>query len=324
MTESVMALAPWITVTETCARALFWAIALVGTTEEAVAIAANAMPMNDLWINAARGPIVSFRQVLSRLSAFGGGVLRVSAALWQRRDRWSRPATWRYPGAAASCGSGRESASFSARYPERTRGSTGPEVAFVTQVRMELARSVRTNPLGRGIRMRRLFKLPVAACAAAVLIVGLAAQPAAAQFTANASAAVSATIVGVAPLTATTVNDLNFGSVTAGTPTTVAEIDGARFLMTGEPSFPVNVSFALPGTLLGPGAATIPITFSTTDGLLWAPFPTTFTTFNPNAVFSTSMDGTGALEIGIRGTVSPPALTVSGIYTGTITITVAY
>ncbi len=172
--------------------------------------------------------------------------------------------------------------------------------------------------------MRRLFKLPVAACAGAVLAFGVAAQPAAAQFSANASANVSATIVGVAPLTATTVNDLLFGSVTAGTPTTVAEVDGARFTMTGEPSFPVNVSFALPGTLLGPAAATIPITFSTTDGLLWAPFPTTFTTFNPNAVFNTNMDGTGALEIGIRGTVSPPALTVSGVYTGTITITVAY
>ena len=171
--------------------------------------------------------------------------------------------------------------------------------------------------------MRRSLKLPVALFAAVTLVAGLA-TTASAQTTANASANVSATVVGIAPLTATTVNDLDFGSVNSGFAGTVADVDGARFQITGEPSFPVNVTFALPSTLVGPGASTIPITFGVNDGILWAPFPTTNTTFNPNAVFNTNIDGTGALEIGIIGTVNPPVATVSGVYTGTITVTVAY
>jgi spore coat protein U-like protein len=135
---------------------------------------------------------------------------------------------------------------------------------------------------------------------------------------------VSATVVGIAPLTAATVNDLDFGTVNAGAVGTVAPTDAARFLITGEPGFPVNVSFALPASLGGPAGATIPITFGNADGLLWAPFPTTFTTFNPNGAFAANMDGFGNLEVGITGTVSPPGGTVSGVYTGTITVTVAY
>jgi spore coat protein U-like protein len=163
--------------------------------------------------------------------------------------------------------------------------------------------------------------LPVAA----LLVAGaFGAGQASAQTSASATANVSATVVGIAPLTATTVNDLDFGTVNAGSSGTVAPTDAARFLITGEPSFPVNVSFALPGNLAGPGGATIPITFGNADGLLWAPFPTTFTTFNPNGAFATNVDGFGNLEVGITGTVSPPGGTVSGVYTGTITVTVAY
>lgn len=146
----------------------------------------------------------------------------------------------------------------------------------------------------------------------------------AAQTSASATATATATIVGIAPLTAATLNDLDFGSVAAGGIGTVADVDGARFLITGEPSFPVNVTFTLPSTLTGPAAATIPITFGPTDGLIWAPFPTTSTSFDPTAVFATNMDGSGLLEIGLKGTVSPPGGTVSGVYTGSITVTVAY
>jgi hypothetical protein len=169
-----------------------------------------------------------------------------------------------------------------------------------------------------------LMKRTVLPVAALLAIGALGANPASAQSTASATANVSATVVGIAPLTAATVNDLDFGTVNAGAVGTVAPTDAARFLITGEPGFPVNVTFALPGTLGGPAGATIPIVFGNADGLLWAPFPTTFTTFNPNAAFATAVDGLGSLEIGVRGTVTPPAATVSGVYTGLITVTVAY
>ncbi len=172
--------------------------------------------------------------------------------------------------------------------------------------------------------MKRWTKLPLAATGIALFLVLAGTGTAWGQSSASASATASATIVGIAPLSAATLNDLDFGAVAAGATGIVADADAARFLMTGEPSFPVNVTFALPATLVGPAAATIPITFGPTDGLLWSAFPTTSTTFDPTAVFATAMDGAGLLEIGIKGTVTPAAGTVSGIYTGTITITVAY
>jgi hypothetical protein len=168
--------------------------------------------------------------------------------------------------------------------------------------------------------MKRLV-LPVAA----LLVIGaLEVGQASAQTSASATANVSATVIGIAPLTATTVNDMDFGTVGPGVTATVAAVNGARFLITGEPSYAVTVSFVLPTDLVGPAGGTIPVTFGNADGLLWAPFPTTFTSFNPNAAFATSMDAVGNLEVGVRGTVTVPAVTVSGVYTGTITVTVAY
>ncbi len=130
---------------------------------------------------------------------------------------------------------------------------------------------------------------------------------------------------GLAPLTATGVNNLDFGIVPAGTPTAPSNLanQAGRFDITGEPSAALTVDFTLPTTLVGAGGS-IPISFSTTDGLLWAPFPTTNTTFDPNVPFVTAIDGAGNLTVGISGTVSPPATTTTGNYTATITLTVSY
>lgn len=151
------------------------------------------------------------------------------------------------------------------------------------------------------------------------------AAPAAAQTSATASIIATAFVSGVAPLTASGVNNLNFGTVAAGatkTPSSLAS-DAGRFNITGEPSAPVTVSFVLPTVLTGT-ASTIPISFSATDGLNWTSFPATFVAFNPNAAFLTALDGLGNLVIGISGTVAPPVGTTTGTYTGTVTLTVTY
>jgi hypothetical protein len=83
------------------------------------------------------------------------------------------------------------------------------------------------------------------------------------------------------------------------------------------------MTYTLPTDLSGAGG-TIPITFGPTDGLLWGPYPTTFTTFDPNIPVNTAIDAAGNLTVGIVGTVSPPAGTTTGTYTGTITLTVSY
>ena len=111
----------------------------------------------------------------------------------------------------------------------------------------------------------------------------------------------------------------------AGASATPAAVDGGRFDITGESSFPVTVTYSLPSVLtITVGTATIPISFGIADGLLWAPFPTTFTSFDPNVPFGTSIDGTGNLTVGIIGTVSPPVATVTGSHMGTLTMTVEY
>ena len=165
----------------------------------------------------------------------------------------------------------------------------------------------------------------------AVVAVGLVAAavfsaPVAAQTSAMASISAVASVSGIAPLTAAGVNDLNFGVVTAGTPKAPTSLaaDAGRFNISGQPTTPVSVSFTLPTVLIGAGSATVPITFGTTDGLLWAAYPAAPTTFNPNAPFFTSTNALGNLTVGIAGTVSPPLGSTTGSYSGTVTMTVAY
>jgi spore coat protein U-like protein len=164
-----------------------------------------------------------------------------------------------------------------------------------------------------------------AAALVAMIGAGGVALPALAQTSATASISADAFVAGIAPLTATGVNNLNFGTVTAGTTGVPASLpaDAGRFNITGEPSAPVTVTFSLPTVLSGPGG-TIPIFFSSTDGLLWVSFPVTFVSFNPNGPFATTLDGSGNLTIGIAGTVSPPTGTTTGAYTGTVSLTVSY
>jgi len=166
-----------------------------------------------------------------------------------------------------------------------------------------------------------------AASAVLALLLGTSglAGKAAAQITANASINATANVSGVAPLTATGYQDLTFGAVTAGTPKSAST---GRFSISGQLSTPVTVSFTLPTVLTASSSsATIPILFGATDGLncgttsASCPSPTTF---DPNAPFFTTLGSTGALYIGIGGTVTPPTLTTTDVYSGVITLTVSY
>jgi len=171
-----------------------------------------------------------------------------------------------------------------------------------------------------------LTKRFAAVAFAGLLCASILAAPAAAQTTATATINAKAQVSGIAPLTAAGVNDLDFGTVTAGTPfrQTDATKQG-RFQVSGQPSQPVTVSFTLPTVLTGSGSATIPITFGSSDGIIFSPsFPTVSTTFSPSAPFVTALSGSGSLIVGITGTVSPPTLTTTGLYQGTVTLTVSY
>lgn len=174
--------------------------------------------------------------------------------------------------------------------------------------------------------MSRSHRFTVAAAFCGLLGMSGLAKSAVAQTTASASILATAFVNGVAPLTAAGVHDLIFGTVAAGATKVPANLatDAGRFNISGQPSTPVFITFVLPSVLTGAGATTIPISFGGSDGLEWTAYPTTFVTFNPNAVYFTSLDAGGNLVIGISGTVSPPVGTTTGNYSGTITMTVSY
>ena len=165
-----------------------------------------------------------------------------------------------------------------------------------------------------------------ASVVALLLCVTLLTTPVAAQTTASIDA--TATVVGgFAPITATGVQDLDFGDVDAGLgPFDAAEAGFGRFNLTGEPTAGVIIEYTtLPSELTNGVGDAIPIWFESDDGILWGlGFPGAFSTFNPLVSQALSFDGTGNLTVGITGTVDPPASAVNGDYAGTIVLTVAY
>jgi spore coat protein U-like protein len=153
----------------------------------------------------------------------------------------------------------------------------------------------------------------------------LLAPSAAAQTSASTAITVTAGVLSLAPLTAAGVADLDFGTVVAGTVGSPVDLasDAGRFDLTGEPGATITLSFTLPTGLSGPGGS-IPVLFGASDGLLWSPYPTAFSTFDPTGAFASTIDVAGNLSIGISGTVAPPLGTLPGAYSATVTLTVAY
>lgn len=157
------------------------------------------------------------------------------------------------------------------------------------------------------------------------------ASPATAQTSANASILATATVAGgFAALTATGTQNLQFGTIDAGTCTVgCGPVTNGRFEITGEPGASVTVTFTtLPTVLDGQGAATgstIDIGFGATDGKILTTGTTTVAeTFDPAASKLTALDGTGDLWIGIAGTVTTQLTSTNGPYQGTIQLTVSY
>jgi len=170
------------------------------------------------------------------------------------------------------------------------------------------------------------FTKRVASGVVLLLCVTVLTTPATAQATASIEA--TATVAGgFDPLTATGVQNLDFGTVTAGLgPVDAVEAGFGRFNLTGEPSAAVLVEYTTLPTQLDDGFGNnIPISFDATDGILWGGgFPGAFTTFNPLITQTLAFGGVGNLTVGIAGTVDPPLVAVDGDYTGTIVLTVAY
>lgn len=143
-------------------------------------------------------------------------------------------------------------------------------------------------------------------------------------------------VLGVALITAPAVaraqtvvgtQNLSFGTVIPGVPTTVLRTDAVRagqFRITGTGLYAtVRITFALPNVMNGPLGATMPISFGSTDGGFTTPFLATNKAFDPrvphdDAVFL------GSATVFIGGRVNPSPTQRGGSYAANIVMTVIF
>ena len=142
----------------------------------------------------------------------------------------------------------------------------------------------------------------------------------------NADITASAEVISVVNVTPG--NNLNFGTVTPGTPSSVAVTDGnaGTFDISGNGGNLQLEFTALPTDLTGPGG-NLPISFADGDAS-WSDNGTPSNPFNPNDSPGTSLDisadSDGTITVFIGGTVSPPLGLQAGTYNETITLTATY
>lgn len=122
-------------------------------------------------------------------------------------------------------------------------------------------------------------------------------------------------------------NSLDFGNVFPGVNKTIGVTDagaGKYSVTVGQANANVNLSFTLPGNLIGPAAATLPV--GTWTGH-WAATDVTSggTSFTPSAATTAAaLSAGGLLYVYIGAQVSPGASQAAGLYTAVATMTVAY
>ena len=149
-----------------------------------------------------------------------------------------------------------------------------------------------------------------------------------AQETAN----IDATANVVSAFSVFGIDNLEFGTVTAGTSTSIEPADNqaGRFVIdTGDEN--VTFTFTLPTELVGisgvalDAGATMPISFGANDGVYNTENdPSTGDIFNPVDGVTSPVSGgpEQQLNVFLGGTVDPPANQESGNYSGEITISV--
>lgn len=145
----------------------------------------------------------------------------------------------------------------------------------------------------------------------------------------QSSADIDATATVLETLTATAVNNLNFGNLTQGDASTVlpTESTAGSFFVNGEAGSEIEATFTLPTELDRDGGPEVmSVSFSGTSGVYNIEDDADAgTDFDPNAGTTTSLNGTnGELYIYIGGTADPDPAQQSGNYEGVITLSVEY
>jgi hypothetical protein len=134
-------------------------------------------------------------------------------------------------------------------------------------------------------------------------------------------------VVPVHPLVALAINDLSFGTVLPGIPSSVSVGDAhhaGRFEIDGPASASIRVEFVLPPALVAGGGELLPVTFGAGDALVVfsaAHSPHAFA-FDPHSPVIVALGSDGRLFVVLGGTVFPARTEAGGAYSATITMTV--
>lgn len=122
--------------------------------------------------------------------------------------------------------------------------------------------------------------------------------------------------------------DLSFGEIWAGAPTSVSRLDvsqAGQFVIMGTRGAEVLVQLALPPAMINPRGAQLPLEFGPNDGgQFWLPVAAWAQSFDPRAPLRARLGLFGRLYLYLGGTAQPAASQQAGRYTGTITLTVSY
>lgn len=122
--------------------------------------------------------------------------------------------------------------------------------------------------------------------------------------------------------------DLNFGQIWAGAPTSVTRFDisqAGQFVIRGTRGTEVLVQLTLPPAMTSARGTQLPLEFGPNDGgYFWLPISWWAQSFDPRVPLTTTLGITGRLYMYLGGTARPSAQQQAGRYTGTITLTVSY
>lgn len=124
------------------------------------------------------------------------------------------------------------------------------------------------------------------------------------------------------------VRPLAFGSLLAGTPTTILRTDPAssgQFDLAAQNNDVVIISLSLPSSMSGPAGASLPLSFTGSDaGFSPSQSIGAQVAFDPRQAYLGTMSQQGRASVFLGGTATPAFNQRPGAYSATITLTVMY
>ena len=129
-------------------------------------------------------------------------------------------------------------------------------------------------------------------------------------------------------ITVVGLRDLRFGTLFPGIPEVVLPTQGnraGRYRIRGPNNMEIVMTFTLPAVMLGPGAATMPLSYAANDAIYeprggGAPPPVAF---DPTAPFINTLPNNGRARVFLGATVTPSFSQTAGDYTAAVVLTVA-